>query len=89
LTINDSTNNTWNSIVVDGKSANSEDYGGVTIAPGNIAPVSLTLTNGVNVSYGNLGLGTVDGGAFILNGHSVVTNDSTFEVYASLIPSFL
>jgi hypothetical protein len=68
-------NNDLSSVVVQG-TANAPSYGMLYIYP----PIKsdVTIDHGIKLSQGNLTTQTVNGGKFILNGNSVVTNSSTW-----------
>jgi hypothetical protein len=51
-------------------------FGEMTIEPSQQG--SITISNGIDLSYGNLAMGAEDGGTTNIVGASVVTNESTF-----------
>jgi hypothetical protein len=72
--INNQVINTLNNITVDGSSATAMAYGGLIVYPPD-SP-ALTITHGIDLSFGNLTTGSAVGGSGTLDGNSIVTNHS-------------
>lgn len=74
-------NQNWhlNNVMADGWYPGHEAFGQVKLEGPYDGTV--TIDYGVSLSFGHVTLGTVDGGAYVLNGASKVDNYSTFTAY--------
>lgn len=52
-------------------------YGAMSISPDKHGDIA--ISNGIHMSYGNFSLGIVDGGSIIVNGNSIIPDDSIFS----------
>jgi hypothetical protein len=76
LVFSDGANHTLNSIIETGHSAQALSYGVAEFSyplAGNA-----TIAHGIHLSYGNLELGSANGGTWTIDGSSMITNDSVF-----------
>ena len=79
LVFSDGANHTLTSIIETGHSAQALSYGVAEFSYPRAG--NATITYGIHLSYGNLAIGSANGGTWTINGVSTITNDSVLNAW--------